>query len=133
MNLQGSQTGIELRDTYGSPKPMAHHCSMMVNATTAFITGGYRGRIHSRPANNEQISRETYFVDVQNWKLTKGPEMKEGRYGHGCAVFMHNNVKYAIVAGGQQTYDYLTSTEILDMDSGIVDSWRRWTRRTTGK
>ena len=114
MNLQGSQTGIELRDTdtYGSPKPMAHHCSMMVNATTAFITGG------------TWYTRETFFIDIHNWKFTEGPQMEKARAYHGCAVFMHNNINYAVVAGG---YDYdknLKSTEILDLDSETLG----WTK-----
>merc|ERR1711983_584570 len=81
-------------------KAIVGHCSMMINATTAFITGGFTG----------SYSRETYFIDIHNWKLTKGPQMEEARFYHGCAVFMHNNKNYAVVAGG-------SSTEILDLDS----------------
>ena len=100
MSLQGSQPGMELE------KAIAGHCSMMINATTAFITGGYTG----------SSSRETYFIDIQNWKLTKGPQMEEARHRHGCAVFMHSYKNYAVVAGGEP-YPYLSSTEILDLDS----------------
>ena len=100
MSLQGSQPGMELE------KAINGHCSMMINATTAFITGGYTG----------SSSRETYFIDIQNWKLTKGPQMEEARHRHGCAVFMHSYKNYAVVAGGEP-YPYLSSTEILDLDS----------------
>merc|ERR1712029_375599 len=97
MSLQGSQYGMELE------KGISGHCSMMINATTAFITGGYTG----------SYSRETYFIDIHNWKLTKGPQMEEARNYHGCAVFLHNYKNYAVVAGGWGK----SSTEILDLDS----------------
>ena len=93
-------------------KRISAHCSMMINATTAFITGGYTG---SR-------TKDTYFVDIHNWKWTKGPQMEEARGYHGCEVFMHNNHNYALVSGGE--YPYLSSTEILDLDSGLME----WTK-----
>merc|ERR1711982_32258 len=88
-------------------KANAGHCSMMINATTAFITGGYTG----------SDSRETYFIHIHNWKWTKGPQMEEARFYHGCAVFMHNNKNCAVVAGGYNSDNNLKSTEILDLDS----------------
>merc|ERR1711860_230210 len=81
--------------------------------TTAFITGGFTG----------SWTKDTYFVDIHNWKWTKGPQMEEARYRHGCVLFMHNNHNYALVAGGIN-YDYLSSTEILDLDSGLME----WTK-----
>ena len=107
ISLEGSQTGMELE------KGIRSHCSMMINATTAFITGGITG----------SFTTETYFVDIHNWKWTKGPQMEEARYGHGCSLFMHNNHNYALVAGGYNS-DVLSSTEILDLDSGIME----WTK-----
>ena len=86
----------------------------MINATTAFITGGYTG----------SDSRETYFIDIHNWKLTKGPQMEEARYAHGCAVFMHNYKNYAVVAGGYNDYGHHSSTESLDLDSLTLE----WTK-----
>ena len=106
ISLEGSQTGMELEKGIGA------HCSMMINATTAFITGGFTG----------SWTKETYFVDIHNWKWTKGPQMEEARAWHGCAVFMHNNHNYALVSGGE--YPYLSSTEILDLDSGLME----WTK-----
>merc|ERR1712062_572632 len=107
MSLQGSKYGMELeKGIYG-------HCSMMINATTAFITGGKTG----------SYLRETYFIDIHNWKLTKGPQMEEARRSHGCGVFMQNDKNYAVVAGGHN-YNMLSSTEILDLDSGTLE----WTK-----
>jgi len=111
MSLQGSQYGMELEKTINS------HCSMMINATTAFITGGYTG----------SWSKETYFVDIHNWRWTKGPQMEEARKYHGCALFRFNDKNYAVVAGGYISYNYynsLSSTEILDLDSGTLE----WTK-----
>ena len=107
MSLQGSKPGIELE------KGISGHCSTMINTTTAFITGG-RGYTGDR-------SKETYFIDIHNWRWTKGPQMEEARVNHGCAMLMHNKINYAIVAGG---YNGLSSTEILDLDSGTVG----WTK-----
>jgi len=109
MSLQGSNPGMELE------KGIRGHCSMMINATTAFITGGFTG---------SGWSKETYFVDVQNWKLTKGPQMEEARGWHGCAAFMHNGVNYAVVTGGLSNGNGISSTEILDLDSGTLE----WTK-----
>ena len=106
ISLEGSQTGMELENR-------SEHCSMMINARTAFITGGHTG----------YDSRETLFVDIHNWKKTQGPQMQEARTDHGCAVFMHNNRNYALVAGGRYS-PASTSAEILDLDSGTME----WTK-----
>lgn len=86
---------------------------MMINTTTAFITGGYTG----------SYSRETYFIDINNWRWTKGPQMEEARSRHGCALFRHIDKNYAVVAGGYNG-NGLSSTEILDLDSGTLE----WTK-----
>merc|ERR1712062_388215 len=107
MSLQGSQNGMKLE------KAIDCHCSMMINATTAFITGGYHW----------DYLRETYFIDIHNWRWTKGPQMEEARYSHGCAVIMQNDKNYAVIAGGYND-NGLSSTEILDLDSGTLE----WTK-----
>ena len=109
MSLQGSKPGMELE------KAIYGHCSTMINTTTAFITGGYRSYVSLK---------ETYFIDIQNWKLTKGPQMEEARGSHGCAAFMHNGVNYAVVTGGLSNGNGISSTEILDLDSGLME----WTK-----
>jgi len=107
ISLEGSQTGMELE------KGIFGHCSMMINATTAFITGGSTG----------SYTKDTYFVDIHNWKWTKGPQMEEGRAGHGCVLLKHNFHTFALIAGGYNHHG-LSSTEILDLDSGIME----WTK-----
>ena len=51
--------------------------------------------------------------------------MKETRGYHGCAMLMHNNVNYALIAGGGHIGigggTGLSSTEILDLDSGTLE------------
>ena len=107
VSLQGSEYGMELA------KPVNGHCSMLINSTTALITGGNNGGIH-------KVTAETYFVDIDNWISSKGPDMTRGRRSHGCAVFWYNNHTYALVAGGM----FASSTEILDLDSPILE----WTK-----
>ena len=96
-------------------------CSMMINSTTALITGG----------KGLNWSYFTYFVNIINWTWTKGPQLAESRAGHGCAAFIHNGQNYAIVAGGfngygngGQGYNFLSSIEILDLNNGIL-SWKK--------
>ena len=108
VSLQGSEYGMELE------KPVKGHCSMLINSTTALITGGNNGPY------NLKVTDETYFVDIDNWIRTKGPYMTRGRRSHGCAVFWYNNHTYALVAGGM----FASSTEILDLDSPILE----WTK-----
>ena len=89
---------------------------MLINSTTVFISGGFDGGGVSKS--------ETYFVDIDNWKSSKGPDMEEARRAHGCAVFRHNNHNYAIVAGGIVSPNHPTmtsSTEFLDLDSQILE------------
>ena len=110
ISLQRSECGMELE------QPNFSHCSMLINSTTVFISGGFDGGGVSKS--------ETYFVDIYNWKSSKGPDMEEARRAHGCAVFKHNNHNYAIVAGGIVSPDQPTmtsSTEFLDLDSQILE------------
>ena len=108
LSLQGSEYGMELEIA------VSDHCSMLINSTTIFITGGNIGG---------SITSETYFVDIHNLISSKGPNMKEVRRSHGCAVFRHNNHKYAVVAGN--LFGPLSSSmEILDLDSQILE----WTK-----
>ena len=87
MSLQGSQPGMELE------KGISGHCSMMINATTAFITGGYTG----------SYSKETYFINIHNWKLTKGPKMEEARYYHGWVTSRSPNGTIYVFASMKHT------------------------------
>merc|ERR1712062_205498 len=111
MSLQGSKPGMELE------KGIIEHCSMMINATTAFITGGNTGSTY-------YYLSETYYIDIHNWRWTKGPQMEEARGRHGCALFRHNDKNYAVVAGGYNGNSAVASTEILDLDSGTIE----WTK-----
>ena len=46
---------------------MDNHCSMMLNSTTAFITGG----------KTESWTKETYFFDIIDWTWSKRPELNK--------------------------------------------------------
>ena len=113
ITLEGSKNGMELE------KSTSAHCSAMINATTAFVSGGKTG----------SYSNETYFVDIINWTWTKGPQLEKERSNHGCTVFMHNGQNYALVAGGINKNKFLLSTEILDLDNGILE----WTKGKSPK
>ena len=110
MSLQESEYGMELEE------PNKNHCSVLINSTTAFVTGGYNG-----PGTSSSV---TYFVDINNSKSSKGPYMKEARRQHGCALFRHNNHNYVIVAGGISLQTKTSSTEILNLDSQLLE----WTK-----
>ena len=118
VTMQGSKDGMEMEWMEEANKK---RCSMMINSTTALITGG----------KGLNWSYFTYFVNIINWTWTKGPQLAESRAGHGCAAFIHNGQNYAIVAGGfngygngGQGYNFLSSIEILDLNNGIL-SWKK--------
>ena len=98
-------------DDFVLKEKIGGHCSVLVNSSTAMILGGYDGSSNVK---------STYFLNLNNFKVTDGPKMQERRSYLGCAVFEHNKRKFVIAAGGWN----LKSTEILNLDTEI------W---TTGK
>ena len=101
-----TENGFEL------PNGINEHCSVLINATTVMVLGGY---------SVSSPQKSTYFVNLETLQVTDGPNMQEARRNCACAVFEHNQHNF-VIAGGM--YPYSDSTEILKMDSIRL----RWSR-----
>ena len=96
-------------DGFELPFGMSGHCSVLINSTTVMVLGGNDG------------TKSTYFIDLETFQVTPGPEMQDARHSFGCAVFEHNQQSFVIASGG---YPYTDLTEFLNLDSKIL----RWSR-----
>ena len=64
---------------------------------------------------NGSISKKTWIVDPTNeFRITEGPSLNEGRSYHGCAKMTLNGRTILVVAGGFGNGGRLDSVEILD-------------------
>ena len=88
------------------PEEICCHCLTRINSTVIAMTGGSSGP--------DRYSPKTYFFheDSQHW--TRGPDMKESRYRHGCSIINNAGKQYLIVAGGYNG-ERLNSTEFLEI------------------
>jgi hypothetical protein len=108
-----TETGWVLVSTK-MPYFVHHHCSVMLNSTTAFIIGGYA---------NETISNQVllFNMDLKTW--TNGPSLNFERHSHSCGKIIIGNEYVIIVVGGvsQGTWSgLLPSVEIFNSSS---NSW----------
>ena len=112
MNVPESKT----EDGFELPNEIHGHCSVLINATTVLVLGGYSG----------SYQKSTYFINLENLQVTNGAEMQEARVFFGCAVFEHNQQNFVIAAGGYPSTD---STEFLKLDATRL----KWSRGKTNK
>merc|ERR1711860_198110 len=89
------------------PTTIARHCSFKINSTHALVTGGYQ---------DGSISASTWFVDLTTTTVTPGPMMTSRRSYHGCSTFHLGRKTFGVVAGGNTNYNYLDSTEWIDLE-----------------
>ena len=87
------------------PHGLYSTCVVAWNATTFLVTGGW-----SDQSNSEQ---GTYFVNVDENRVTPGPPMQNGRSFHGCQEIKIQGNSYIIVGGGWNGAK-MKSTEKLD-------------------
>ena len=93
-------------DGFKLPKGIYGQCSVLINATTVIVLGGY---------NNVFLQKSTYFINLETLQVTNGPEMQEAGVWFGCAVFEHNQQNVVIATGGIWSFTY--STQFLHLDS----------------
>ncbi len=91
------------------PTKVHHHCNTYVNDSTAILIGGFQ--------EDSAYSTRTYFLNGLEW--SDGPNLNQGRYGHGCGRIRQNGSSQAssiIVVGGYNFYNggHMSSVEILD-------------------
>ena len=94
------------------PVSIHKHCSFVINATHALITGGWQ---------DGSRSASTWWMDLTTTTFKQGPTMKTDRYNHGCSIFKHGTQTFGIVSGGMKKgniphWRHLDTTEIIDLD-----------------
>ena len=91
------------------PVTFNSHCAVLVNATTAFLIGGYQ--------TNKNPSANTYFFNSENENWIDGPELWTVRGDHSCARIKKDgqSSQYSVIAAGGNNFDgLLSSVEILE-------------------
>ena len=73
------------------PVALSESCIVPWDHQTFMIIGGVSGN---------RISRETYFINMDNNKITNGPSLQTGRYIFACNTINVNGEDYILVAGG---------------------------------
>ena len=110
VHTANTEIGFEL------PKAISGHCSVRINSTTAMVFGG---------REKEDVTewlKSTYFVNLESFEITDGPEMEIERHREIChgATLEHDNRLYVIAAGGDTA-----STEVLDLTSTTDLRWSK--------
>lgn len=82
------------------------------------MIGGYQN-----DGNGPETSRKTWIFDsTKNFRVTRGPDLKEGRFWHSCGKFNYNGKDVIAVVGGANENGYMNSVELLD-PSSFSNSW----------
>ena len=87
------------------PTPMDHHCSIRVNTTHIFVSGGLNGVDDLRTA---------YLLNWLTRKWTPLPDMTYPRYGHSCG-FASDPDRVVAVGGVTGAASTMATSEILDL------------------
>ena len=110
----------KIEDGFELPSGIKNHCSVLINATTAMVLGGYKGSTFSHQHSRD--TKSTYFINLETSQVTNGPDMQDTRSKFGCEVFEHNNQRFVVAIGG-----YVPGgdfTEFLNLDAAILN-WSR--------
>ena len=116
--IVGGQNGNDLRSTefikLGQPSvkgpdlpfAISYHSMIQYDKKSIYIIGG---------GQNGLLFKNTWIVDPTNeFKITKGPSLNNGRSHHSCAKMTLNGRTILVVAGGDGYGGVLDSVEILD-------------------
>jgi hypothetical protein len=109
VELTGTRPGPDL------PLEVHGHCLVSLNETTVLLIGGWLA--------TETRSKATFYYNHDHETWTEGPSLVSERSGHSCSLFkspQHGHTNIVIVTGGFNGNEYLTSTEILNLNS---NSW----------
>ena len=93
------------------PMKVKQSCAIAISNTEFHISGG---GIKYNFQNEAYKYSVKYDVETETW--TRWTDLKEARFGHGCAK-LGNKI---VIAGGRDTHGYTESTEIIDLASGKV-------------
>ena len=104
-------------------------CVVPWNATTFFVVGGR--------TDETSYETRTYFINMENGRVTQGPDLLTGRHAHGCEEMLVHGHPYIIVQGGLgprrgERLTPLKSTEMLDK-SNVVEGWTKGKEKSKSK
>ena len=90
------------------PEAVSDSCIVEWDENSFMLIGGYR----SSGGGSFGERRETYIIDTDKNTITNGPNLKTGKYAHGCEKIDVNGESFIIVSGGIAAS---TSTEVLSV------------------
>jgi len=97
------------------PFDVCGHCLTKISEHELILIGGRR----SEESGKVKVSAKTRIFDTRTNTWTQGPNMKTGRYFHGCFSIEEKGVTTKVVAMGgvHSGYNWLATAEILDVAS----------------
>ena len=84
------------------PVAVSSSCIVEWDENSFMLIGGY---------GSSRKRRETYIIDTVRNTITNGPNLKTGRYDHGCEKIDVNGESFIVVSGGYG----VRSTEVLSV------------------
>ena len=104
------QPSVKGRDL---PFKIRNHSMIQYDEKSIYIIGGRQ---------NGSRSKKTWIVDPTNeFQITEGPSLNEGREDHGCAKMTLNGRTILVVAGGiGDDFETLDSVEILEPSNNNI-------------
>ena len=99
------------------PRARDFHCAVQLNDSHSAVVGGHEY------LEEGFMDKWSPTMDIYDWtkeEWTRGPDMREGRFGHACVV----DGDRLVVAGGVGRDKDLASVEVFDMVEG---AWREGT------
>ena len=100
---------------YELPVGLSRSCVVSWGSDSFLMVGG--------KSNDITYEIRTYFIDMENNKVTNGLDLKIGRYTPVCQEMIVNGISFVVVAGGQGETGFLKSTEVLSKSS-VEDGWQ---------
>ena len=110
----------DISDNLVIPDHIFDPCIILVDDEEALLTGGQASN-SDRPKSRPRLSKKTKFFSDEEWQ--PAPSMKVKRVNHGCGHFMHGETEVFVVAGGENRFLGLSSTEFLPKRNG---HWANW-------
>ena len=98
------------------PVAVLYSCIVEWDENSFMLIGGYR----SSGGGSFGERRETYIIDTDKNTITNGPNLKTGRYHHGCEKIDVNGESFIVVSGGYG----VRSTEVLSVANYRNGGWQ---------
>ena len=110
---------FDINDDLVIPYPVSDHCTVMVD-DQVLLTGGQVSN-SNRPKALPKVSKVAKFFTEDQWQ--SAPSMKVKRVNHGCGHFTLGQTEVFVVAGGENRFYELSSTEFSTKKDGRLSKW----------